>query len=452
LQACRACEKVPANKENIGESGMKFRHLVVAAGLILATASGAMAKDNWLGAWGFAPIPAPPGVPMPVNAAPIVPLAPLPAPVPPQNPPLVENPGNLPVTALLNDPADVTIRQLVRVSAAGKRIRLRFSNESGADVLPLGRVRVGLAGPDGSVVAGSERGVTFGGRNAIAMPAGAPIITDAINLPVKALDRLVISIYLPGAAPRTGHALLQYMSGVAGDQTEAAQLPQAKLARLTALVTEVDVDATTATGTVVALGDSITDGATSTNNAFRSWPDRLAERLAPAGKLAVVNTGIGGNKLLRYGTGPNALARLDRDVLSVPGVKYVILLEGINDIGRGFVSTGPQDPVSLEALVDADRQIIQRAHDHGIKVIGATLTPYQGAGYSSPAGEAVRSGLNTWIKTSGEFDGVVDFAAATADPANPLAFLPAFNISDKLHPNDAGYKAMGDAIDLGLLK
>ena len=430
---------------------MKVRHLAAAAVVILATASGAMAKDNWLGAWGFAPNPPPPGVAMPVTVSPVVPLAPLPPPVAPR-PPLVENPGNVPVASLLNDPADITIRQLVRVSAAGKRLQLRFSNESSADVLPLGSVRVGLAGPDGSVIAGSNQRVTFGGRNAILIPAGAPVVTDAINLPVKALDRLVISIYLPGTATRTGHSLLQYMSGVPGDQTEAAQLPEQKLARLTALVTEVDVDATTATGTVVALGDSITDGATSTSNAFRSWPDRLAERLAPAGKLGVVNVGIGGNKLLRYGTGPNALARLDRDVLAVPGVKYVILLEGINDIGRSFIATGPQDPVTLEALVDADRQIIKRAHDHGIKVIGATLTPYQGAGYASPAGEEVRSGLNTWIKTSGEFDGVVDFAAATADPANPLAFLPAYNIADKLHPNDAGYKAMGDAIDLNLLK
>ncbi len=430
---------------------MKFRHFAAATALILVSASGAMAKDNWLGAWGFAPIPPQPGVPMSANSAPIVPLAPPPAPAAPSAP-LVDNPGNVPMATLLADPSDVTIRQLVRVSATGKRIRLRFSNESSGDVMPLGHVRVGLAGPDGSVIAGSDRNVTFAGRNAILIPAGAPVITDAINIPVKALDRLVISIYLPGAAPRTGHALLQYMSGVSGDQTEAAQLPQQKIARLTALVTQVDVDATTATGTVVALGDSITDGATSTSNAFRSWPDRLAERLAPAGKLAVVNTGIGGNKLLRYGTGPNALARLDRDVLAVPGVKYIILLEGINDIGRGFISTGPQDPVTLEALVGADRQIIQRAHDHGIKVIGATLTPYQGAGYASPAGEEVRTGLNTWIKTSGEFDGVVDFAAATADPANPLAFLPAYNIRDKLHPNDAGYKAMGDAIDLQLLK
>jgi len=430
---------------------MRTRHFswVLAGLLALASPASAASKENWIGAWGFAVLPPPPGIVTPVTPPAIVPLAPLPETAAAQ-PPLVENPGNVPIATLGSDPADVTIRQLVRVSAAGKRIRLRFTNEGGSDVLTLGAVHVGLAGPDGSVLPGSDRVVTFDGHRAITIPAGAPLLTDAIDLPVKALDRLVISSYLPGPAARTGHTLLHYMAG--GDQTAAPQLPGQKLARVTALVSEVDVDATTATSVVVCLGDSITDGATSTSNAFRSYPDRLAERLAGNGKWSVVNVGIGGNKLLRYGTGPNALARLDRDVLSVPGVKAIILLEGINDIGQGFKTFGVQDPVSLEALIAADKQIIQRAHDHGIKVIGAMLTPYQGAGYASPAGEAVRTGLNNWIKTGGAFDAVVDFAAATADPANPLAFRADFNIRDKLHPNDAGYKAMADAVDLSLFK
>jgi lysophospholipase L1-like esterase len=433
---------------------MKIRHFLRAAALILATAAAAQAapaRESWIGAWGFAVVPPPPGIAMPVTPPVLVPLAAAPAAATPAAP-LVENPGNVPIATLTSDPSNLTIRQLVRVSAAGKRIRLRFTNEGGSDVLPLGAVHVGLAGADGSVIAGSDRIVTFDGLRAVAIPAGAPLFSDPVDLPVKALDRLVISSYLPGPAARTGHSLLQYVSGEAGDHTAAAQLPAQKLARLTALISEVDVDATTATGVVVTLGDSITDGATSTANAFRSYPDRLAERLAPAGKWSVVNVGIGGNKLLRYGTGPNALARLDRDVLSVPGVKVVILLEGINDIGRSFQTSGVQDPVTLEALIAADKQIIQRAHDHGIKVIGATLTPYQGANYASPAGEQVRTGLNNWIKTGGAFDGVVDFAAATADPANPLAFRAGFNISDKLHPNDAGYQAMANAVDLDLLK
>ena len=439
---------------------MRIRHFAVAcaaaiAALILAlpaipSALAATAqKESWIGAWGFSVVPPPPGIAMPVTAPVLVPLAP-----PPESPaaqsPLVENPGNIPVAVLGSDPADVTIRQLVRVSAAGKRIRLRFTNEGGSNVLTLGAVHVGLAGPDGSILPGSDRIVSFDGRGAITIPAGAPLLTDPIDLPVKALDRLLISSYLPGPAARTGHTLLQYMA--AGDQTAAFQLAEQKLARLTALVSEVDVDATTATGVIVCLGDSITDGATATSNAFRSYPDRLAERLAESGKWAVVNAGIGGNRLVRFGTGPNALARLDRDVLSVPGVKAIILLEGINDIGRGFQTFDAREPVSLEALIAAHKQIIQRAHDHGIKVIGATLTPYQGAQRASAEGEQVRTGLNNWIKTGGAFDGVVDFAAATADPANPLALRADYNIRDKLHPNDAGYKAMADAIDLSLFK
>lgn len=200
----------------------------------------------------------------------------------------------------------------------------------------------------------------------------------------------------------------------------------------------------------MTLGDSITQGTASTANAFRGWPDRLAERLAPQ-HWAVVNAGIGGNRLLRYGLGPNALARLDRDVLSVPGLKAIILLEGINDIGVGLRNAAATDAISAEALEAADRQLIARAHEHGIRIIGATLTPYQGSFYDSPAGEIVREALNHWIRSSGEFDGVIDFALAVADPANPLSIDKHYNESDHLHPNDAGYKVMGDAIDLSLI-
>ncbi|HEX4269823.1 MAG TPA: SGNH/GDSL hydrolase family protein, partial [Rhizomicrobium sp.] len=240
-------------------------------------------------------------------------------------------------------------------------------------------------------------------------------------------------------------------AGVAGDHTAAASLPSQHLSRLPALVTEVDVDPVSADGVIVTLGDSITEGAQSTNNAFRGWPDRLAERLAAAhSKWSVVNTGIGGNRILRYGTGPSALARLDRDVLSVPGVKAIILLEGINDIGRGFYP--PTEPVTAEALIAGDKQIIERAHAKGIKVYGATLTPYKGAHYFMADGEKVREALNAWIKTGGAFDGVVDFAPSVADKSDPITFDPGFNLNDRLHPNDAGYQAMANAIDLNLFK
>jgi lysophospholipase L1-like esterase len=439
---------------------MKVRRLALAAALILMTGAAAESapKETWIGAWGFVPTPLPPGTapPAPVTASATIPLAasaPAEPGTPPPTPPLLDNPGNVPVVTADADPSNVTIRQLVRVGAAGKRIRLRFSNEGGSDVLALGAVHVGAAGPDGSVLPGTDRVVTFDGHDAIALPAGAPLLSDPVDLKVDALEKLVISIHVPGSLSRAGHSLFQYVSGTPGDQTTAPQLPSQRIMRLPALVTGLEVDPVSANSVIVTLGDSITEGAQSTSNAFRGWPDRLAERLVAArSNWTVVNAGIGGNRLLRNGTGPNALARLDRDVFGVAGVKTIILLEGINDIGRGFTTQGPQDPVTLEALIAADKQIIARAHAHGIKVIGAMLTPYQGAGYASPAGEQVRSGLNNWIKTGGAFDGVVDFATPTADPANPLTFRADYNLRDKLHPNDAGYQAMANAIDLGLFK
>ena len=433
---------------------MKIRHFALAALLILGTGAEASARDNWLGAWGFVPTPLPPGTTPAPPANPVAPLSPnagqAPA-APASSPILIDNPGNVPVVSPDGDPANVTVRQLVRVSVAGYRLRLRFTNEGGSDVLVLGAVHVGAAGPDGSVIAGTDHVVTFDGKTGVSIPASAPLLSDPVNMTVDALQKLVVSIYVPGSIVRGGHSLYQYVAGTPGDHGGAAQLPNQRIMRLTSLVSQVEVDATTANAVVVTLGDSITEGAASTNNAFRGWPDRLAERLAAAkSKWSVVNAGIGGNRLLRYGAGPNALARLDRDVFGVPGVKAIILLEGINDIGRGFFP--PVEPVTADALIAADKQIIARAHAHGIKVYGATLTPYRGAHYFMEDGEKVREAYNQWIKTGGAFDGVVDFAPAVADKADPTTFNTGFNLTDKLHPNDAGYQAMADAIDLSLLK
>jgi lysophospholipase L1-like esterase len=439
-----------------------MRKSLLAAGLLLAGFSTASAADNWVGAWGFVPLPLPAGqapaviVPGAARLATMTPLAEPPPLTPPALtppvPPLLENPGNIAILPNSTDLTDVTVRQLVRVSAAGSQIRLRFSNEASPEILPLGAVHVALAGADGSIVAGSDHAVTFGGRRTVTIPASSPLLSDPVAMTVRPLDRLLISVHVPGLVPRGGHSLYTYVTQVPGDNTAAAALPEVRLARVTALVSEVDVNSSATTGVIATLGDSITEGAASTANAFRGWPDRLAERLAVAKKnWSVVNTGISGNRLLRYGTGPSALSRLDRDVLSIPGLKAIILLEGINDIGRGFTPTGPTEPASAEALEAADRQIIDRAHAKGVKVFGALLTPYQGAGYASPAGEQVRQALNNWIRTGGAFDGVIDFATPVADPANPLAFAAQYNLRDKLHPNDAGYQAMANAIDLDMI-
>ncbi len=434
-------------------------HLVGAAALILtapAWSAPKAPKESWIGAWGFVPTPLPPGITpaTSVTAPALVPMAgtlPAQPAAPAPTAPLLENPGNVPLAAADIDPSNVTFRQLVRVAVAGKRIRLRFSNEGGSDALALGAVHVGAAGPDGSVLAGSDHIVTFDGHGAVALPGGAPVLSDPVDLKVNALEKLVISIHVPGTVSRTGHSLYQYVSGAAGDQTAAAQLPAQHIMRLPALVTQVDVDPVSANAVIVTLGDSITEGALSTSNAFRGWPDRLAERLAAAkSNWSVVNAGIGGNRLLRYGTGPSALARLDRDVFSVSGIQAIILLEGINDIGRGFYP--PTEPVTADALIAADKQIIARAHAKGIKVYGATLTPYKGAHYFMPEGETVRETYNAWIKTGGAFDGVVDFAPSVADKTDPTTFDTGFNLRDKLHPNDAGYQAMANAIDLSLFK
>jgi lysophospholipase L1-like esterase len=433
---------------------------------VVATATSALAADNWVGAWGYVPTPPPPGqtqaAGVPPNVARFTTAAPLtvpPAVAQPAQPagggrggPLLENPGNLAILPNNVELANVTVRQLVRVSAGGTQIRLRFSNESGADVMPLGAVHVGIAGANGTILPNTDRAVTFGGKNGVTVPASSPLYSDPVNLAVKPLDRLLVSIHVPSTVPRGGHSLFMYVTQAPGDNTSAAMLPEAKITRVSAYVSSVEVNTDAPHSAIVTFGDSITEGAQSTANAFRSYPDRLAERLAAAKKnWSVVNAGIGGNRVLRYGTGASALARFDRDVLGVPGVKAVILLEAINDIGRGFAPTGVREPVTAETLIDGYKQLILRAHAHGIRIYGGLLTPYQGAGYASAEGEQVRQAVNNWIRTSGAFDGVVDFATPVADKANPLAFDARFNEADKLHPNDAGYQAMADAIDLEMV-
>lgn len=354
----------------------------------------------------------------------------------------------------LPDLTDRTVRQVVRISSGGDRLRIRLSNEMSDAALAVGSVHVALADQDGRIVAGSDRVVTFGGVEAVQVPAHAPMVSDPVAMAVKPLSRVTISIHLPQGAPQpTIHSHAAATGWIApGRQTAAPALQQATRFGQRLMIAGVDVETRQPARTVVAFGDSITDGARATNDADNRWPDELAERLQAAGMrdVGVANLGIGGNRVLADVTGLNALARFDRDVLSVPGISHVIILEGVNDIGHA--ANAGQQPPPASAIIEGYRQMIARARDRGVKVILATILPYKGAGYWRPEGEAVRAQVNQWIRTQREAHGVVDFDRAIADPADPLQMRAQYDGGDKLHPGDAGFVAMAAAVDLKLLR
>jgi lysophospholipase L1-like esterase len=347
-----------------------------------------------------------------------------------------------------------TIRQIVHVSIGGTRVRVRLSNAYGSGSLVIGAVRVGLRSTGASITAGSDRVLTFNGSESTTIPAGALAISDPANLRVPDRGDLAVSIYVPGnALAATEHSLgLQttYISPE-GDFSGAGSLPTATTTQSYYFLTGLEVDASTKSRAIVILGDSITDGLHSTTDANRRWPNRLAERLRSqkgGSKVAVLNAGIKGNRILHDTEGTNASARLDRDVLVQSGARYVIVLEGINDIG--FPGSAAAD-----AIIAGHRQIIDRAHAMGLKVYGGTLTPFQAflpGLYYTADGEAKRQAVNQWIRTSRAYDAVIDFDKAIRDPSNPTTIRPAYDSGDNLHPNDAGYQAMADAIDLWLFK
>jgi lysophospholipase L1-like esterase len=347
-----------------------------------------------------------------------------------------------------------TLRQVVRISSGGKRIRLRLTNEMSASALKLGSVHVALVDDAGKIIPGSDRAVTFGGVAAPVVPDRAPIVSDPVALAVTPLAHLAISLYFPdGAAEATVHGYAAATASIAnGDQTAAATFTDAVPFKQRMVIEGIDVETAQRGSTVVAFGDSITDGVRATADADTRWPDDLAAALQKAGRttVGVANLGISGNRVLAEGTGTNALARFDRDVLSVPGVSHVIVLEGVNDIGS---ATRDKKPIPTAAdITGAYRQMIARAHDKGVKVILATILPYKGAGYWGADAEVVRKQVNAWILSNHEADGAVDFAKAVADPADPDKFAAAYDSGDALHPNDAGFRAMVAAIDLKLLR
>jgi lysophospholipase L1-like esterase len=349
---------------------------------------------------------------------------------------------------------DRTLRQVVRISSGGTRIRLRLSNEMSTQPLLLGAVHVALAGEDGAILPGSDHVVTFNGAQGVTVPARAPMLSDPIAMVVKPLTRLTISIHLPQGAPdATVHSYSAATGWTApGDQSGVTSLNAPTIIGPRIILSGVEVDNRKAGTTIVTLGDSITDGVRATPDSNRRWPDLLAERLQKAGRrsVGVANAGISANRLLSEGDGDNALARFDSDVLAVPGVTHVVILEGVNDIGAAFAQQRPIP--TRDELIGAYRQMIARAHDRGVKVILATILPYKGAGYWSEQGEAVRIAVNDWIRSTKEADGHVDLAKAVADPADPARMAKPYDVGDALHPNDAGFRVMADAVDLGLLR
>lgn len=356
------------------------------------------------------------------------------------------------------DYAGQTIRELIRLNTGGARLRLKFTNETGQTAVQVGRVHIALAGPDGALIPGSDHEVTFGGHQGLLVPDGAPAYSDPVALPVKAFGDVVVSTYFPAPGPVHLGGHLADLNVAPGDATETPVMAGAVRESGPAFVSRIDVEPDHPRHLLVAVGNSITEGAMSTPGAHMSWPDQFARRLAasPQGagsgaSWSVVNEGISGNRVLRDGAGPNLLARFDRDVLDLPGVSAVIVLEGINDIGHAATPEGVNEQVSAEELIGGLKQVIARAHARGLRIYGGTILPFQGAAYYSAKGETTRQAVNAWIRTSHAFDAVIDFDAVTRDPANPARVAPDVDSGDHLHPRDAGYTRMAGAVDLGLL-
>ncbi|MFE9065318.1 SGNH/GDSL hydrolase family protein [Streptomyces violaceusniger] len=363
--------------------------------------------------------------------------------------------------------ADVTLRQVVRVSGGGRRVRIRFTNEFGTAPFTIGAARVGLAAPGGGVRPGSEHVLTFSGAPAVTVPAGAPLLSDPVDLRLPALAKLSISLYLPGRVETcTCHdPALETGWTIPGDAVASPALPEnAEVLPVRALISAVELLPDAPAKAIVVVGDSRTDGVGSTPDANRSWPELLAERLAERTVATgyVSNQGISGNRMLNNGIGVAASARFDRDVLATPGLGYVVLSVGGNDLaisfaprdGDGpladFLKVFPGAPVTTDDVIAGYRQLIARAHDHGVRVYATTIAPYEGAEVYTPEGESARQAVNEWIRTSGAFDTVLDFDAVWRDPARPSRIREDFHVGDHLHGSDAGYRALADSIDLSL--
>jgi lysophospholipase L1-like esterase len=358
---------------------------------------------------------------------------------------------------------DATLRQIVHLTVGGSQLRVRVSNAFGTAPLHLTTVHVArpVSAASAAIDAGSDTAVMFQGAPDVTIPAGAEYLSDVVAFPVAALSNLAISIhYDQPPTGETGHPGSRATTYVAhGDMVSAANLPDAKTVEHWYQISGVDVGASADGGAIATLGDSITDGHGATTNGNDRWPDVLAARMQAdrsARTVGVLNEGIGGNRLLLDGLGPNALARFDRDVVAQTSIRAVIVLEGVNDLGtltRDHDVSAEEHAALVARIEGAYAQMIAKGHAHGIRVIGATILPYGGSKYyhPGPESEADRQAINAWIREAGHFDAVVDFDKLTRDPAHPDRLLPEFDSGDHLHPGPEGYKAMGDAIPLKLL-
>jgi len=354
---------------------------------------------------------------------------------------------------------DQTVREIVFTSAGGNLIRVRLTNEFGTSPLRVGHVTLAQADLGAAVVPGTIHPVRFGGRAWVRIPPGAQVLSDPVDMQVGPEQALAVSVYLPG---RTGRATLHsdayqvnWVSAAGDHAAEAGSgafvTPVTQWYYLSGLV----VRSSGAVGTVVALGDSITDGVGSTVGGNARWPNALAQRLAArAGPtLSVADEGIGGNRVLAASRafGVSAETRFARDALDQVGVRDIILLEGINDIGFSAGRANPDGVIGAARIIAGYERLIAETHARHVRIFGATLLPFQGAGYYTPAGEATREAVNAWIRTSGAFDGVIDFDKVMSDPADPLRLNPVYDSGDHLHPDDAGYLAMANAVNLEML-
>lgn len=416
--------------------------LIYLGALLLSATVSAQHETHWVATWGSALPLAVAGQPewMQPPPADSLPADPLPSPIPP-------------VPAQLNDQ---TVRMLVRTSVGGEQLRLQFSNAQGLSPVTLGAVHVAIHTNGSNIDPQSDREVTFGGNSSVTIHPGALLISDPVELSIEALTELSVSVYLPeNTTTLSRHDLGLNTTYIAkGNVVSASSLVSDESNLSYFWLTGVEVSALRGTASIIAFGDSITDGYSSTPDVHGAWPALLAERLQKEDStrhFGVVNMGISGNRVLRDGAGASALARFDRDVLARAGVEWLILLEGINDITFTALPGLPLSQQTTAAeIIEGLSQLVDRAHAHGIKVMGATLTPMAGLWLFNEQTEGMRQSVNDWIRNGGKYDAVVDFDAITKDSAAPHQLNSKFDSGDFIHPNDAGNVAMAEAVDLSV--